>query len=78
MIMEKILINAADVTHAVLLVCCVFYGLRLFWMLYQLLCFSFFVIIVDWNNKYYDVKCSQYSRNVYSRNSSVNVIFKSW
>ena len=37
---------------------------------------KFFVIIGDGNYKYYDVKCSQYSRNVSSRNSSVNVIFK--
>jgi hypothetical protein len=43
--MEKILINAVDITYAVLLVCCVFCGQRLFLMLVP--CFSFFVIIGD-------------------------------
>lgn len=80
--MEKILINAADITHAVMLVYCAFCGQRLFWMLvpncisYYVLVF-FFVIIGDGNNRCYDVKCSQYSRNMSSRSSSVNVIFES-
>jgi hypothetical protein len=48
--MEKILINAADITHAVLLVCCVCCEQRLFWMLVPSF-ISYYVLIFCYNRR---------------------------